>query len=165
MSSADGDIMVVLVSTARVTELSSSSARTAVSGELGPLVTSVEPASTPLRNRDVRHGRHVDAAVSLEQTLVRRRQEREPVEIVLVVDLDALGQAGRRVARDDQADQHAVHVHLIAVRRGAAAQAAAVREARIDGRVERDDVAGEAVGDRDRPAQVDGVDDVQRGVP
>ena len=85
--------------------------------------------------------------------------------IVLVVDFDALGQARSRVARDDQADQHAVHVHLIAVRRGAAAQAAAVREARIDRRVERDDVAGEAVGDRDRPAQVDGVDDVRRADP
>ena len=89
-----------------------------------------------------------------------RCQEREAVEEVLVVDFDAFGEAGRRVAGDDQADQHAVHVDLMAVRRRAAAQAAAVGEARIDGRIERDDVASEAVGDRDRPAQVDGLDDV-----
>mgnify|MGYP003694196599 CR=1 FL=1 len=69
---------------------------------------------------------------------MRGRQERESIEVVLVVDFDALGQAGRRVARDDQADQHAVHVHLIAVGRGAAAKAAAVGEARVDRRVERD---------------------------
>ena len=93
-----------------------------------------------LRKRDVRHGRNVDAAVPLEQTLVSRRQEREPVEIVLVVDFDAFGEAGSRVARHDQADQHAVHVHLIAVRRSPPAQAPAVGEARIDRRVERDDV-------------------------
>ena len=117
--------------------------------------------ATRLRDWDVRYGRNVDAAVSLEQTLVGRSQEREAVEIVLVVDLDAFGQAGSRIARDDQADQHAVHVHLIAVRRSSAAKAPAVGEARIDGRVEGDDVAGEAVGDRDRPAQVDRVDDVQ----
>ena len=43
----------------------------------------------------------------------------------------------------------------------AAAQAAAVREARIDGGVEGDDVAGGAVGDRDRPAEVDRFDDVR----
>ena len=114
-------------------------------------------------DRDVRYGRNVDATVSLEQTLVGRSQEREPVEIVLVVDFDAFGEAGSRVARDDQADQHAVHIHLIAVRRSPTADAPAVGEARIDGRVERDDVAREAVGDRDRPIQVDGIDDVHAG--
>src|ERR1700687_5217465 len=40
-----------------------------------------------LRNRDGRHGRNVNSPVPLKQTLVGRRQEREPVQIVLVVDL------------------------------------------------------------------------------
>ncbi len=66
-------------------------------------------------------GRNVDTTVPLEQTLVSRSQEREPVEIVLVVDFDAFGEAGSRVTRNDQADQHAVHIHLIAVRRSLSA--------------------------------------------
>ena len=49
-------------------------------------------------------------------------QEREPVEIVLVVDFDAFDEAGSRVTGHDQADQHAIHVHLIAVRRSPAAK-------------------------------------------
>ncbi len=53
---------------------------------------------------DVRHGRDVHPTVALEQTLVSERQEREPIEIVLVVDLDAFRKARRRVAGDDQAD-------------------------------------------------------------
>src|SRR5436190_12988195 len=93
-----------------------------------------------LGNRDVRYGRNVDTTVTLEQTLVGRSQEREPVEIVLVVDFDASGEAGSRVTRDDQADQHTVHIHLIAVRRSPTAKATAVGEARIDSRVEGDDV-------------------------
>src|ERR1700676_4725377 len=39
-----------------------------------------------LWSRDVRLGRNVDTTVSLQQTLVGRSQEREPVEIILVVD-------------------------------------------------------------------------------
>src|SRR6266545_250860 len=91
---------------------------------------------------------------------MRRRQERESVEEVLVVDFDTLGQAGRRISRHDQAYQHGVYVHLMTVGRGPAAKAAAVREARIDRGVDGDDVAGKAIGDRNRPTEVDGVDDV-----
>ena len=40
-------------------------------------------------------GYKVDATVPLEQTLVGGRQEREPVEIVLVVDFGAFGEAGK----------------------------------------------------------------------
>src|SRR5712691_6592256 len=65
-----------------------------------------------LRNRDIRYGRNVHTAVPLEQTLVGRSQEREPVEKVFVVDFGSFGEAGSRVARDDQADQHTVYVHL-----------------------------------------------------
>ncbi len=36
--------------------------------------------------------------MALEEALVSQRQEREPVEIVLVVDFDAFGKAGRRIA-------------------------------------------------------------------
>ncbi|MEO8751749.1 MAG: hypothetical protein ABI624_03630 [Casimicrobiaceae bacterium] len=40
--------------------------------------------------------------MSLQQTLVGRRQEREAVEEVLVIDLDAFGETRSRVAGDDQ---------------------------------------------------------------
>jgi hypothetical protein len=103
--------------------------------------------------------------VPLEQTLVGRSQEREPVEIVLVVDFGAFGEAGCRITSNDQADQHTVHIHLIAVRRRPTANAPAVGEARIDGRVEREDVSRGAVGDRDGPVEVDGFDDVHPGGP
>src|SRR5262249_12588040 len=112
------------------------------------------------RVRDVRYGCSVGAAVPLQETLVSRSQEREPREKVLVVGLDAPGEAGGRVARDDQADQDAVHIDLMAVRRRPPAQAPAVREGRIDRGVQGDDVARRAVGDRDRPVQVDRLDDV-----
>src|SRR5688572_13950352 len=110
--------------------------------------------------RDVRYGWNVVATMPLEQTLVCRRQKRKPVEIRLVVDFDPRGQAGGRVASHDQADQDTVDVHLIAVRLRPTAKAPAVGEARVDGGVERDDVTRKAVGDRDRPAQVDRLDDV-----
>src|SRR5712691_10882358 len=87
------------------------------------------------RRRDVRLGRNVDPTVSLVQTLVSKCQEREPIEIVLVVDLNAFGEAGSRVTRNDQADQHTVHIHLMAVRRGPTAQASTVGKARVDGGV------------------------------
>ena len=70
-----------------------------------------------LRNRDVRFGRYVDTSMSLEQTLMSRSQEREIGVVVLVVDFDAFGKTGGRVTRNDQAYQHTVHIHLIAVRR------------------------------------------------
>src|ERR1700693_5584990 len=116
-----------------------------------------------LRSRNVPLRRNVDTAVPLQQTLVGRSQEREPVEIVLVVDFDAFGEAGIRVTGDNQADQHAVYIHLIHVRRCTTAHAAAIGELRIDGRVKRDDVASEAVGDRDGSIQVDCLNDVEAG--
>src|SRR5262252_6849018 len=116
-----------------------------------------------LRSRDVRFGRHVGTAVSLVQTLVRWRQEREPIEVVLVVDFDAPGQARSWVAGHNQADQHAVDVDLIAIGRRATAHAPTVWKHRINGGVERDDVTGRAIGDWNRPTEVDGVDDVDAG--
>src|SRR5712691_1344876 len=112
------------------------------------------------RVRDIRYGCRVGATVALEQTLVGRSQEREPREKVLVVGLDALGEAGGRVTRDDQADQDAVHIYLMAVGRCPTAETPAVGEGRIDSVVEGDDVTRRAVGDRDRPVQIDGLDDV-----
>src|SRR5215471_3825099 len=112
------------------------------------------------RIRDVRDGFRVGSAVALEKTLVSGSQEREPREEVLVVGLDALGEAGVGVTRDDQADQDAVYVDLVAVWRRPAAETPAVREGRIDRGVQGDDVSRRAVGDRHRPVQVDRLDDV-----
>src|SRR5262245_55991146 len=88
----------------------------------------------PARWRRGGLGRNVQPAVSLEETLVSRREEREGRVVVLVVDLDASGKTRGRVAGEDQAEQHAVDVHLVAVRRRPAADAAAVGEHRIDRR-------------------------------
>src|SRR6266851_5983637 len=88
------------------------------------------------RDRDVRHRRNIDTTVPLQQTLVSWSQEREPVQIVFVIDFDAFGEAGSRVTRNDQADQHAVHIHLIAVWRSPTSKAPAVGKHRIDGRVQ-----------------------------
>src|ERR1044072_956341 len=99
-----------------------------------------------VRLRDVRHRRHVGATVTLEHPVVGRRQEGEAVEELLVVHLDALEEAGGGVAGGDQAQDDAVDVHLVAGRRGATAEAPAVREGRVRGGVEGDDVAGGAVG-------------------
>src|SRR6185369_10401845 len=87
--------------------------------------------------------------------------EREAREEVFVVRLDALGQAGARIARRDEADQHTVDVDLMLVRRAAAAEAACARKGRIDGGVDREDVASSARIDRNRTSEVDGVDDVE----
>src|SRR6266851_45381 len=62
------------------------------------------------RWRGGRLRRNVEAAVPLEQTLVSRSQEREIWVVVLVVGLDAFGEARSRITRHDQADQHAVHI-------------------------------------------------------
>src|SRR5256885_13838742 len=72
---------------------------------------------------DDRRGRHVDAAMSLQQTLMRGRQEREAGQEVLVVHFHPLGQTGSRVARGDEADQHRGDVDLMFVWRRAAAEA------------------------------------------
>src|SRR6266852_6568498 len=98
------------------------------------------------KNRDIGYGRRVDTTVPLKQTLVGRSEEREPVEKVLVIDFDAFKEAGSRITRGDQAEKHAVHIHLVAVRRSAAAEPTAVREGRIDRRVDGEDVARKAVG-------------------
>src|SRR3954470_22649377 len=99
--------------------------------------------------------------MSLVQTLVSRSEEREPIEIVLVVHFDAFGETGGRIAGDDQANQQAVHVHLIAIWRRPATKTAAVRKTRIDSRVERNDVARGAVDNWNGPTQIDRIDDVQ----
>src|SRR5262249_24946756 len=110
--------------------------------------------------RDVRQGFRIGPAMALEKTLVSGSQEREPGEKVLVVGLDTPGEAGGRVTRDDQADRDAVDVDLMSVWRCPAAQAPAVREGRIDRGVEGNDVTRRAVGDGDRPVQIDRLDDV-----
>src|SRR5688572_10672324 len=92
------------------------------------------------RVRDVRHRREVDAAVSLQKSVVRGREEREAVEEVLVVDLHALREARRGIARRYEADEDRVHVDLMAVRLGAAAETASVGERRVDRRFQGDDV-------------------------
>src|SRR5271166_1854808 len=92
-------------------------------------------------------------------------EKREAIEVILIVRLDAFGEPGIRVARDNQTDQHAVYIHLIPIRRGASTQAAAVRELRVDCRVESNYIAGETVGDRNRPAQVDRLDNIQTWSP
>src|SRR3982751_121573 len=94
-----------------------------------------------LRKRDLGNSWNVRPAVSLQQPLMRRRQERESREIVLVIDFDALGKARIRIARDDQSDQDAIHVHLIPIRRRPATQSAAIGKARIGGSVKSNDIA------------------------
>src|SRR4051812_38346521 len=89
-----------------------------------------------------------------------RREEREPGEEVLNIDFDTLGETGCRIARDNQADQNAVHIDLMAIRRGTATEATAVRESGIGGGVKGDYVTAGAVGNRDGPAEIDRFDDV-----
>src|SRR5829696_8735448 len=85
-----------------------------------------------LRIGDRQLGRHVGAAVTLQQPLMRERQEGEAVEEVLVVDFHAPRQSGAGIAGCDEAEQDGIDVDLMLVRRGAAAEAASVREARVD---------------------------------
>src|SRR4051794_16845705 len=99
--------------------------------------------------------------MALQQPLVRRSEEREAAEEVLVVRLHPFGETRARIARGDEADQDRVDVDLMAIRGRAAAEAASVRKLRIDGGVDGDDVAGRAVSDRNRTSEVDGVDDVE----
>src|SRR6187401_1798453 len=102
------------------------------------------------RRRWSRLGRHVDASVPLQKSLVGGCEEREAVEEVLVVDFDALRQTRARVAGDDQADEDAVDVDLVTVRRDATAKASAIRKRRIDGNVQRKHIASGPVGDWNR---------------
>src|SRR5437868_10758565 len=100
-----------------------------------------------LRNRDVRYRRNVDAAMTLEQTLVGQSQEREPVQVILVVNFGAFSQTCSWITRDDQTDQHTVHIYLVAIRCSPTAEASAIGEAGIDCRIERNYIARETVGD------------------
>src|SRR5258707_9304788 len=101
--------------------------------------------------------------MALQQALMGRGEEWEPRHKVLVVRFDAPGETGPRITGDDQADQDAVHIDLVPVGRGPATEAPAIGELRIDGRVDGDHVTRGAIGDRDRPPQVDGTDDVEAG--
>src|SRR5206468_148468 len=113
-----------------------------------------------LRNRDVRYRRNIDAPMTLEQTLMGRSQEREPVQVILVVHFNAFGQTGSWITCDDKADQHTVHIYLVAIRCSPAAEAPAVGKAGIDCRIERNYIARETVGDGNGPVQGDRLDDV-----
>src|SRR4051794_6369097 len=98
--------------------------------------------SLQLRQRDIRYGGRVGSTVSLKQPLVGGRQEGESVEVILVVHFGAFGESGGRITRDDQADQYAVHIDLIAVGRCPATHAPAVGEHRIDRCIDRNHVSG-----------------------
>src|SRR4051794_14072065 len=92
-----------------------------------------------IRGRGLRD--EVRAAMSLQQPLMRGREEREAREEVFVVRLDALRQTGAGIAGGDEADEHRVDVDLMFVRGGATAEATTVREGGVDGGVDRDHVA------------------------
>src|SRR5437879_2727491 len=109
-----------------------------------------------LRPRGVPHGWNVNAAVTLQQTLMGDSQEWKSVQIILIIHFPSLGETGIGIARSNQADQHAIHVDLVSIRRGSAANLSAVGKHRINRSIDRDDVAREAVLNWDRPAQVDG---------
>src|SRR6266571_6252660 len=89
--------------------------------------------------------RKVAASMSLQQSLVSDRKEWEPVEIILIVHFHSLGETGAGIARRDQADQHTIHIHLIAVRRSSTPKSSAVREFGVDCRIERENITREAV--------------------
>src|SRR3954451_8452651 len=98
--------------------------------------------------------------MTLEQTLMGRSQEREPVQVILVVDFDAFVQTGSWITCDDQTDQHTVHIYLVAIRCSSTAEAPAVGKAGVDCRIQRNYIARETVGDGNWPVQVDRLDDV-----
>src|SRR4051795_1822021 len=81
-----------------------------------------------IRRHDVDH--RVRSAMALQQSLMRGSEEREAREEVLVIRLDALGEAGARIARGDEAEQHGVDVDLMLVRLFGPRAAAARRESR-----------------------------------
>src|SRR6266566_1859712 len=104
--------------------------------------------------------RNVAASMSLQQSLVSYRKEWEPVEIILIVHFHSLGETGAGVSRRDQADQHTIHIHLIAVRCSSTTESSAVGEFGIGCRIEGENITREAVLNGNRAAQVDDVDDV-----
>src|SRR5207249_10407163 len=104
--------------------------------------------------------RNVAPSMPLHQSLVTYRKEWEPVEIVLTFHFHPLGAPGTGVARRDQADQHTIHIHLIAVRCSSTTESSAVGEFGIGCRIERENITREAVLNGNRAAQVDDVDDV-----
>jgi len=79
----------------------------------------------------------IDAAVTAQQTVMSYRQERKAIEIVFVVYLNAPGETGAGITSGDQADQHAVHIDLVAIRSGSSAETPAVWKARIDRSIQR----------------------------
>src|SRR5512138_77450 len=88
--------------------------------------------------RRICHRWYVDPAMSLEQTLMSNRQERKTRVVILVVDFHALGKTRRGIACSDQADQHTIHVHLIAIRCSSATDFPAVGKTGIDRRINRE---------------------------
>src|SRR5689334_6990771 len=80
----------------------------------------------PRRTRRRRLRRNVRSAVALQQSLVRRREEREVRVEVLVVDFHALGQSRLRMAGGDEADADRVDVAVVHVRLRTAAEAPAL---------------------------------------
>src|SRR5438876_4394715 len=113
-----------------------------------------------LRASRIPYRRNVAASMSLQQSLVSDRKEWEPVEIILIVHFHSLGETGAGVSRRDQADQHTIHIHLIAVRRSSTTKPSAVGEFGIGCRIERENITREAVLNGDRTAQVDDIDNV-----
>src|SRR5690348_3405250 len=116
-----------------------------------------------LRSCRILHCRHVDSAMPLEQALVGDREKWEPIEIVLVVDFHTFRETGIRISSGDEADQHTVHINLIAVWCSPTADTPAVRKAGVDSGIDGEDIAGKTVGYRDRPIEVDRIDDVCSG--
>src|SRR4051794_35591227 len=97
---------------------------------------------------DDRRGDGIRAAVPLQQSLMRRRKEREPREEILIVRFHAPGQTCAGVAGDDQRNQNSIDIDLVLIGTGAAAEAPPIGELGIDRGVERNDVASGTVGNR-----------------
>ncbi len=110
-------------------------------------------AALELRSRRIPYGRHIDTSVSLQQTLVSDGEEWEPRQIVLIVDFHSFGETSTGITGSDQADEHTIHIDLIAVRRSSSTKLSAVGESRIDRGVDRENITGRAVFNGDRPAQ------------
>src|SRR5207302_11493969 len=71
--------------------------------------------------RDDRRHDRICAAMTLQQSLVRRREEREAWHEVLAIRFDAFGQTRARFACDHEADKDCIDVDLVLVQRGATA--------------------------------------------
>src|SRR5437868_4143898 len=107
-----------------------------------------------IRIGDGRSDDGIGSAVTLEQSLMRRREEREARQEVFVVRFDACGKSGARIARNNKADQDGIHIDLMLIGRAPAAEAASIGKLRVNGGIERNDVASGTVGDRNRAPEV-----------